>query len=121
MSRLLTEAEVRDILQQPLLMRLAFLDEDGWPAVAPVWFLFEKDRLWTTVARGSRKERRLLADQRVYFTIDTSGAQGTYGVRGRAQARGPIDQLNPAGRGPGFTSASVSRAAGSHAAVRDWF
>lgn len=86
MTELLSEEAVRKILAEPLLMRLAYTDEEGWPVAQPVWFVLENDRLVTTVEKGTRKARRLQADSRCYFTIDTSGAKGTYGVRGRAHA-----------------------------------
>lgn len=92
MTKLLTREQVCEILAEPLLLRLGFSDDDGWPAVAPVWFIFEKEKLWITVETGSRKTQRLRDDERVYFTIDTSGPEGTYGVRGRARARVRVDQ-----------------------------
>lgn len=92
MTGLLTREEVEAILAEPLLMRLGFNDQDGWPAVAPVWVLYENERLWTTIEAGSRKARRLAEDDRAYFAIDASGPTGTYGVRGRAHARVMTDR-----------------------------
>ena len=40
----LTEAEVRTLLAEPLLMRLGMVDADGWPLVHPVWHVFEGER-----------------------------------------------------------------------------
>lgn len=92
MTQLLSQEEVLEILAEPLLMRLAYLDEESWPVAQPVWFLLYQGRLVTTVEKGTRKARRLKADNRCYFTIDTSGPQGTYGVRGRAHAHLSDDQ-----------------------------
>lgn len=86
MTRLLSESEVRNILDQPYLLRMGFTDSSGWPAVAPVWFVFENDRIVTTVERDSRKDKRIREDERVYFTIDHSGKDAIHGVRGRARA-----------------------------------
>lgn len=92
MTELLSQEEVRKILAEPLIMRLAYADEEGWPVAQPVWFVLENDQLVTTVEKGTRKARRLQADNRCYFTIDTSGPDGTYGVRGRAHAHLSSDQ-----------------------------
>lgn len=92
MTELLSEEEVHEILAEPLLMRLGYGDAEGWPVVQPVWFVFENDRLVTTVEKGTRKAVRLQADPRCYFTIDSSGPGGTYGVRGRARAQLSEDQ-----------------------------
>lgn len=86
-TRLLSEAEVRDILSKSYLLRMGFNDSQGWPVVAPVWFVFENDRIVTTVERDSRKDKRIQEDERVYFTIDHSGPDVTHGVRGRARAK----------------------------------
>lgn len=86
-TKLLSQHEVEAILNAPHLMRLGFLDESGWPAVAPVWVLYQDGRLFTTVESGSRKTRCFEADDRVYFTIDHSGPEGTFGVRGPARAK----------------------------------
>ncbi|MBN9415331.1 MAG: pyridoxamine 5'-phosphate oxidase family protein [Candidatus Eremiobacteraeota bacterium] len=92
MTELLGEEQVRVILSEPLLMRLAYEDAEGWPVVQPVWFIFQDGQLLTTVEKGSRKAVRLQADNRCYFTIDTSGEGGTYGVRGRAHVSQSTDQ-----------------------------
>lgn len=85
-TRLLTQAEVIELLQTPELLRLGFVDSAGWPVVHPVWFLFEGDRLWTTIGTDSLKARRLREDGRAYFTIDSQAEGNIRGVRGRARA-----------------------------------
>jgi hypothetical protein len=92
MTELLGEDQVRVILSEPLLMRLGYQDGEGWPVVQPVWFIFQDGRLLTTVEKGTRKVTRFQADNRCYFTIDTSGEGGTYGVRGRAHVSQSTDQ-----------------------------
>ncbi len=45
----LSEAETRRFLEEPgLLMDIATLDSDGWPAVCPIWYLFEEGTIWFT-------------------------------------------------------------------------
>lgn len=87
MAELMSRTEVEEILNGPYLMRLGFLESDGSPAVAPIWVIFHNDLLWATIETGSHKARRLQADNRVYFTIDHQGPEGTFGVRGPARAR----------------------------------
>ena len=87
MANMMTKAEVEEILNRPYLMRLGFNDKDGWPAVAPIWVLYQDEKLWVTIEAGSRKARRFAADDRVYFTIDHSGEDGVFGVRGPAHAK----------------------------------
>lgn len=87
MADLMTRAEVEEILNGPYLMRLGFVESDGSPAVAPIWVIYQNDLLWATIETGSHKARRFEADNRVYFTIDHQGADGTFGVRGPAKAR----------------------------------
>lgn len=86
-GRALNEAELRQLLTEPLNMRLGMVSEDGWPIVHPVWFWFEDEKLWTTVARDSLKARLIGKSDKTYFTIDTDGAKDIRGARGKAQAR----------------------------------
>ena len=83
----LTEAEVRALLAEPLLMRLGMVDADGWPLVHPVWHVFEGERFRVAVARRSRKAAVLRASPRAYFTVDTDADGESRGVRGRADVQ----------------------------------
>lgn len=87
-ARVLSEAEVRALLAEPLVMHLAMVDGHGWPVVNPVWHLFEDDVFHLAVGTTSLKARLLRASRRAYFTVDKGDAAGdTRGVRGRAEAR----------------------------------
>jgi hypothetical protein len=86
-GRALTEAELRAFLTEPHNLRLGMVSEDGWPIVHPVWFWFEDEKLWTTIARDSLKARLIERSPKTYFTIDTDGPKDIRGVRGKAQAR----------------------------------
>jgi nitroimidazol reductase NimA-like FMN-containing flavoprotein (pyridoxamine 5'-phosphate oxidase superfamily) len=83
-ASVLSEAEVRGLLAEPLLMRLGMVDADGWPLVHPVWHLFEGERFRVAVARRSHKATVLRASRRAYFTVDTDAEGESRGVRGRA-------------------------------------
>ena len=86
-ARALTQSELDKLLSEPHMMRLSFLDKEGWPMVHPVWFLWEDGKLWTTVGTESVKARCLRKDRRAYFTIDTLENDRPLGVRGRAHVR----------------------------------
>jgi predicted pyridoxine 5'-phosphate oxidase superfamily flavin-nucleotide-binding protein len=56
-------AEVRDYLRQPMVARLATLDEDGTPHVVPLWYVVEDDRdeIVVMTDRETRKVRNATA------------------------------------------------------------
>lgn len=71
----LTADEVRTFLDEPdHLCRLATVDADGGPSVAPIWFLFRDDRLWVTPRLKSSWWHHIQADPRVAVTIDEDEA-----------------------------------------------
>jgi nitroimidazol reductase NimA-like FMN-containing flavoprotein (pyridoxamine 5'-phosphate oxidase superfamily) len=86
-ASVLSEAEVRGLLAEPLLMRLGMVDADGWPLVHPVWHVFEGERFRVAVARRSHKATVLRASRRAYFTVDTDAEGESRGVRGRADVQ----------------------------------
>lgn len=58
--------EVRDVLKQPLVARLATIGADGFPHITPLWFLLEDDRdeLVIMADRVARKVQNLIANPR---------------------------------------------------------
>jgi pyridoxamine 5'-phosphate oxidase-like protein len=87
-ARVLSEDEVMALLREPLVLHLGVVDDKGWPLVHPVWHVFEDGVFRLGVTKTSVKARRLRAEPRAYFTVDTgSGPGGTRGVRGRASVR----------------------------------
>jgi len=80
------EKEILDFLdRERVLMRLGMVDDDGYPMVHPVWFVYEDNCLWAAVERTSRKAKILRKNPKVYFTIDKS-SEPPKGVRGRGRA-----------------------------------
>ena len=71
--------------RERVLMRLATVDDAGYPMVHPVWFVYEDNCLWAVVERASRKAKLLRKNSKVYFTIDRS-TEPPKGVRGRGTA-----------------------------------
>ncbi len=81
--RLMSKEEVEEFLSKPLLLRLGLIDEDNYPIVHPVWFLYDEE--FTILSnKGSKKVRILRNNPRVYFTIDEDKPSG---VRGKGDAR----------------------------------
>ena len=67
----LSEAETRRFLEEPgLLMDIATLDSDGWPAVCPIWYLFEEGTIWFTPRKHSEWLAKIRRDSRVALCID---------------------------------------------------
>jgi hypothetical protein len=88
MARVLSEAEVRALLAEPIVMHLGMVDAAGWPLVNPVWHVFEDEVFRVAVGSTSHKARVLRATPRAYFAVDAGGASGeARGVRGRAGVR----------------------------------
>lgn len=88
MARVLSEDEVRALLDEPIVMHLGMVDGKEWPLVNPVWHVFEDGVFRVVVGTTSHKARLLRANPRAYFAVDTGASTGdTRGVRGRAGVR----------------------------------
>ncbi len=89
MPRPVTENEVEQFLQSKLNMQLATIDDEGYPLVQPVWFLYDKEsgRIFTGTQKTTKKVQSIRKNpDRVYFSIDDENYPYK-GVKGRATAR----------------------------------
>jgi general stress protein 26 len=89
MPKPVTEGEVEAFLQSKLNMQLATIDEQGYPLVHPVWFLYDKeaDKIFTGTQKATKKVQSIRKNpDRVYFSIDDENYPYK-GVKGRATAR----------------------------------
>ena len=67
----LTDDQIRDFLTEDgHLARIATVDADGAPSVAPIWFLYAEDRVWFTPRERSSWWRHIEGEPRVALTID---------------------------------------------------
>lgn len=74
MPRLSPEA-ISAFLDEPdHLARIATVDADGAPSVAPVWFLFRDGRIWMTPRERSSWWTHIATDPRIAVTIDEDEA-----------------------------------------------
>jgi nitroimidazol reductase NimA-like FMN-containing flavoprotein (pyridoxamine 5'-phosphate oxidase superfamily) len=71
MGRLaMTPDELDAFLAEERVLRLATVDEDGWPAVVPVWFVWHDDAFWVWNLTRAKRTDRLRAGTRVAFVVD---------------------------------------------------
>ncbi|MGI0014767.1 MAG: pyridoxamine 5'-phosphate oxidase family protein [Nitrososphaera sp.] len=84
-----TESEVETLLDSKLNMQIATIDEQGYPVIQPVWFLYDKQsgKIYSGTPRASNKVRNIQRNpDRLYFSIDDD-SYPQKGVKGRAATR----------------------------------
>ena len=89
MPKPVTESEVNNFLQSKLNIQIATIDEEGYPIIHPIWFLYDNDsgKIYITTSKISRKTQNIQRNlDRVYFSIDDENIPYK-GVKGRAVAR----------------------------------
>lgn len=89
MPKPVTESEVDKFLESKLNVQIATVDEEGYPAIQPIWFLYDRDS--GKIYSGTRKQTRKIENirkhpDRIYFSIDDENLPYK-GVKGRAEAR----------------------------------
>lgn len=72
------DATVRDaFLAEARVLRLATVDDEGWPVVVPLWFVHHPDlrgALWVWNLNRARRTSRLEAGGRCGVTVDAGDA-----------------------------------------------
>ena len=89
MPRPVTETEVNNFLQGKLNLQIATIDEEGYPLIQPVWFLYENDsgKIYTGTAKMTKKVQNIQRNgDKIYFSIDDENYPYR-GVKGRAIAK----------------------------------
>jgi general stress protein 26 len=84
-----TEPEVINILNKKLNLQIATIDEQGYPTIQPVWFLYNKDsgKIYSGTRNTTKKIENMKRNpDKVYFSIDDENFPYK-GVKGRAEAR----------------------------------
>ncbi len=82
----MNEDELQVFLDEERVLRLATLDDQGWPAVAPVWFVWHDGAFWVWNLEKAKRTPRLRSGTRCAFTVD--GGQEYVELRG---ASGRLD------------------------------
>jgi hypothetical protein len=67
----MTDRELDEFLDAERVLHLATIDEDGWPAVVPVWFVWHDGAFWVWNLTRAKRTRRLREGTRCAFTVDT--------------------------------------------------
>ena len=80
----MTREEVDRILESKLYLRLATIDEQGWPNIHTVWFYYDKnkEKLLLTTSKLAKKTQNIRNKPSVYFSIDDDNSTPK-GVKGR--------------------------------------
>jgi PPOX class probable F420-dependent enzyme len=67
----LSDQEIAAFLGEPgHLVRIATIDDDGWPRVVPTWFIFDDGQIWFTPRQESVFLANLRREPRVALSID---------------------------------------------------
>jgi general stress protein 26 len=89
MPKPVTETEVNNFLQSKLNIEIATIDEEGYPIIHPMWFLYDNDsgKVYIGTAKMTRKVQNIQrSPDKIYFSIDDENYPYK-GVKGRAVAR----------------------------------
>jgi nitroimidazol reductase NimA-like FMN-containing flavoprotein (pyridoxamine 5'-phosphate oxidase superfamily) len=73
MPKPVTESEVNNFLQSKLNIQIATIDEEGYPLIHPIWFLYDNDsgKIYITTSKMTRKAQNIQRNlDKIYFSID---------------------------------------------------
>ncbi|MFE6857163.1 pyridoxamine 5'-phosphate oxidase family protein [Nocardia sp. NPDC057668] len=85
--RSLDQAEIGALLALDTVAHLATIDEEGYPHVTPVWFLWVRGTFHVTSFGDRPHVRRIAANPRVGMVIDVEGELRADGQRPNKQVR----------------------------------
>lgn len=66
----MTDAEVLTFLEEQRTVICASLGADGWPHLAPLWYVLREGRLWAWTYAASQKVRNLERDPRATLQVE---------------------------------------------------
>jgi general stress protein 26 len=84
-----TEREVINFLASKLNIQIATIDEEGYPMIQPIWFVYdeEADKIYTATQKMTKKVQSVRKNpDKIYFSIDDENFPYK-GVKGRAVAK----------------------------------
>ena len=88
MPKPVTETEVNIFLENKLNVQIASIDEEGYPLIQPMWFLYDKEtgKMYTCTPKTAKKVQNIRRNpDKIYFYIDDENYPYK-GVKGRAVA-----------------------------------
>jgi PPOX class probable F420-dependent enzyme len=68
--RSLLEAKEIELVEKPVMGKIATVGSDGSPHVTPVWFMYENGRFVITTAEKTVKVQNIRRDNRINLLID---------------------------------------------------
>lgn len=89
MPNKVTEEEVNSFLESKLNLQLATIDEEVYPNIQPIWFLYDKEsaKIYVATKKMTKKASNIYRNpDKIYFSIDDENFPYK-GVKGRAVAR----------------------------------
>lgn len=107
----LSEADLNEFLSSDVLCRLGVLDDDGWPYVVPVWFLYRDGGFYVIPRERSDWARFMERDKRVFLAIDEPGTLRKVLVKGEAEL---LELPNVGGKWVEFANEMSLRYLGPH-------
>ena len=102
----MTEDELREFLDQPLICRLSCLDDSGWPYCVPVWFEWDGKGFWIVPREKSVWARYIEGDPRVALCIDEPESGMRVTCQGEVDV---IEKPNTGGRWVEYAERMTSR------------
>jgi general stress protein 26 len=84
-----TGAEVNKFLESKLNLQLATIDEEGFPNIQPIWFIYDKEigKMYVSTQKMTKKAQNIYRNpDKIYFSIDDENFPYK-GVKGKAVAR----------------------------------
>jgi nitroimidazol reductase NimA-like FMN-containing flavoprotein (pyridoxamine 5'-phosphate oxidase superfamily) len=63
-------SDIDVFLAEERVMRLATIDDEGWPAVVPLWFVWHEGAFWVWNLTRAKRTARLVAGTRCAFVVD---------------------------------------------------
>jgi general stress protein 26 len=89
MPKPVSETEVNNFLESKLNIQIATIDEEGYPIIQPVWFVYDKesDKIYAGTSKMTKKVHNIKRNpDKIYFCIDEENYPYK-GVKGRGVAR----------------------------------
>ena len=84
-----TETEVINFLASKLNIQIATIDEEGYPIIQPIWFIYdiESSKIYVGTQKSTKKFQNIRRNpDKIYFSIDDENFPFK-GVKGRAVAK----------------------------------
>ena len=84
-----TETEVNNFLNKKLNIQIATIDEEGYPMIQPLWFLYDKNsgKIYAATRKMTKKIENIRRNpEKIYYSIDDENFPYK-GVKGRGEAK----------------------------------